>query len=1127
MKYPEGSLESYLEDLRMLISEGDLNLDQVDELSKLMINKESKEYLLGLKAKSKPETLLSDKFFNPILSKILSVIPQPKIGSGWADYFIQDPQIAYLPVVIELKPLHKLDGKINKLSKELNDLQREYQNKKSNQIVKYLVGSNASDYVVLTNLDDIYYFNRSAITSFEPFLKEKFENFINDLKRSNNVWDVVRRKDEAIPKRDLDKQFFNDLKNWYSSLSLLEWIGDPEENSVLLINKLIFVLTLEDIGAIDFRYTLDEYENIKKLYFKKGSFKVLEKFFKELDDFLYIYYDTELFDSSSNIIEKLAHKKENFEKAVSVLESLIGYNLYSSAFTKGLFSYNYRDIDEDIFGKSYEMFLAEERKDFGIFYTPKKITSHMASQLVDYLFKKKVDKILEDIDNGNLDLAKEEIKEILKIKILDPACGSGTFLVSCFRKIFEEYKRIDEKTHWILEFKRTTLDEPEDINNKRKKTEEIRRLIGLSTSFDPKRNYRGLISKIIVTHLYGVDLDEKALNIAKVNIWKEAIKLDPNSFIYRSLPEEENHILPNLRLNLVCGDSLLSPKFNEVIDYLSNNFKDDIREMMKLWSEYLENPTNPKLVEDIITIKEKIKKSISDTLGELSNKKPLLYPLEFFFNYFDTDGNPLPENERGFSGVIGNPPWNNLKPTKKEFAQKYPEIFGDVSKYSISGKDFEKLFNSKISDPVVNAKWIEYSSNISFMASFITQNYSFRYKGDPSLQKAFLERFMNLSKDAFSILVPSNFHTDEGTYLLRKEILNNWQLHELISFENRRKVWFPDVHPQFKFDMLFVTKEKIGKSFKAAFYVNDWNQVDNSFDYPIDLISKISPYVLGITEFRTTKDIEIITKIRRNHRTLKELNLRINREIDETNDKDLFNTSEEGLICYEGKMINQYNPNFSKNRYWINEREGRKRLINKQIKHIIEKLRVKSNKKKLEENIRDKIEKGEILMDYEVERFVFRTIASSTNERTLISSIVPSKVFLINSLDYIEPFNYKLIGEEIKQEYIGDYNYYLMALFNSFTLDYYIRQRVSANLNFFFIDELPIPDAPEFLMQKIIAISKELIQNNTNRELRAKLEILIAKELFGLNKDDIIHILDSFVYGNIDEELIKMIKENY
>lgn len=1096
-----------------------------DEESKYVM-----DYLKSLVI-SKPEAAASEKLLKPIMQEAgIENFPEGRVGGGWVDFILPSSREIGPPVALELKPLHDRSGKLNPLSREFDQLVEDVTKTKTNQVIRYILGGNGGrgvDYVVLTNLQDTYIFDKGCITKFEPAKKETFREFIEAISVTKNISDYLRRVTEDLEKRDLDKYFFNDLKKWYGYLQELDWTDNPQASSVLLLNKLIFALTLEDFLIIDYRETWDMFARNFNKWSAKGPKAVVKNFFKELDEFLYEYYDTELFASSNSILSRLKDSDESYLKLLKTLRAVAGFVEEPTLFSGGLYSYNFRLINEDVFGKSYETFLAENRKESGIYYTPNQITRKMASDLVHHLFGGLRDELIRDLDKEEYDEAVELARKLVKITIFDPACGSGAFLISVLREIVSVYSDIKPKTEWVNQLGLKEISEPE--RERIDKVKRLREIIGFNGQ--TKGIDRVLLSKIILRHIYGCDLDSMALNVAKVNLWKETVKLNPESFYFQSLPQSVNHILPDLKVNFVNGNSIVGLPDEVVIDFLKEKAKNEIVSLIRLRNDYLKDPTNADLAEEI----EEMKKPLRALLQQEFNKSypylenPLFYPLEFFFLYFGDEGDPLKNRTGVFSGLIGNPPWNNLKPIKKEFAQKHPEVFGEVSKYSISGKDFENLFEQKLKDKEVAEKWRQYEQDIYSLSRFIRAHYHLQGKGDTSLQKTFVERFTQLSRDGFAILVPSNFHTDEGSLKLREEILHNWQLNELISFENRKKNWFPDIDSRFKFDMLFVNRERTGKSFKARFYVNDWGEAQNAFDYPVNLISILSPGVLGIAEFRTEEDIKVVLKIRGGNRLLRDHGFRFSTEFHETNDKDLFtkNRPDDGITLYEGKMINQYDLNFANNTYFISEKEGRAALLNSQIRSIINSYGQDNSQELDRQDLIEKLNQRILMMDYEVERLAFRDIGSSTNERSLIATIIPPKNFLTNKLPYIKPFKYAFQNGVIRQILNNDSQYYLLALFNSFVLDYYIRQRISTTLNFFFMYELPIPDSDPETEGKIISLAKVMMNDPSNRKKRAELEILVAKKLFKLNKADMEHILDSFVYGNIDGELIKLIKDEY
>ena len=379
----------------------------------------------GLKI-SKPESLLSDKLFKPVIKLTgITQLPEARVGEGWVDFILESSNSLGFPVAIELKSLHNQNGDMKSLESVVGFMRNEYEKKKSNQIVKYIVGQNGVEYVVLTNLCEVFMFDKSCVLDFKPVVRESFADFINGITSTKNVSDYLKRKTQGITRHDLDKQFIRDLKKWYGYLQELQWTEDPRNNSVLLLNKLIFALTLEDFIIIDYRYVWETFDSAYKRWKTKGSMKVLEVFFHDLDEFLYEYYDTELFVPSSNILSKLEQNKENYDRALDVLKRVAGFDEQTKIFSEGLYSYSFRLIDEDVFGKSYETFLAEDRKDQGIYYTPRAITTHMSAAIVKEIFHPLADEIVANINESHFDVARDRVKQILSCGIIDPSCGSG------------------------------------------------------------------------------------------------------------------------------------------------------------------------------------------------------------------------------------------------------------------------------------------------------------------------------------------------------------------------------------------------------------------------------------------------------------------------------------------------------------------------------------------------------------------------------------------------------------------------------------------------------------------------------------------------------------------------------
>ena len=124
------------------------------------------------------------------------------------------------------------------------------------------------------------------------------------------------------------------------------------------------------------------------------------------------------------------------------------------------------------------------------------------------------------------------------------------------------------------------------------------------------------------------------------------------------------------------------------------------------------------------------------------------------------------------------------------------------------------------------------------------------------------------------------------------------------------------------------------------------------------------------------------------------------------------------LRLYEGKMIHQFDANFSPPTLAVQEAEVREELLRKEIFRLAQFVRdqklaklegkpLPDTREELEKSLRDVFEKRGFKLQYEFERFVYREVASSTNERTIIAAIIPRRVCLAHTLMYLSPSQYR------------------------------------------------------------------------------------------------------------------------
>ena len=172
----------------------------------------------------------------------------------------------------------------------------------------------------------------------------------------------------------------------------------------------------------------------------------------------------------------------------------------------------------------------------------------------------------------------------------------------------------------------------------------------------------------------------------KLTFGKKQLSLIREFITTKNLNGENNHILPNLELNFICGDTIADLPIDLQLKIISEEFSSEIKRLHEIRSGYLNNPFYPDLIDEALGIKRKIFERLKIELPLIEN--PVFVCMDFFFCYFDEEGKILEEEKRGFHGAIGNPPWEAIKPVEKEFARK--------GKGEIDILTFKKWFEEKL-----------------------------------------------------------------------------------------------------------------------------------------------------------------------------------------------------------------------------------------------------------------------------------------------------------------------------------------------------------------------------------------------------------------------------------------------
>ncbi|NTU73135.1 N-6 DNA methylase [Candidatus Roizmanbacteria bacterium] len=328
-------------------------------------------------------------------------------------------------------------------------------------------------------------------------------------------------------------------------------------------------------------------------------------------------------------------------------------------------------VDPEMLGRIFENLLAEidpdsgetARKATGSFYTPREIVDYMATEsLVQYLHNKTdikheklrpIFKMLEAEDPSFSPTEKNSILDALdKVKILDPACGSGAFPMGVLQKIVQALQKLDPDAEW---WKKRQVDR---INNAIVKKQLKEKLESSGVEYARKIG-------IIQNSLYGVDIQPVAAEISKLRCF---LTLIVDEQINESKANRGIEPLPNLEFKFVTADTLIKLPEEKDLGGLFNA-NDDMEQLDRIRQEYLQSygEEKEKLKEQLKTTQDKITKHqlglgqnvnvnsrawLISTWNPFSHKKSDWFDPKWMFGVAK------------FDVVIGNPPYVQLSKTE-------------------------------------------------------------------------------------------------------------------------------------------------------------------------------------------------------------------------------------------------------------------------------------------------------------------------------------------------------------------------------------------------------------------------------------------------------------------------------
>ena len=331
--------------------------------------------------------------------------------------------------------------------------------------------------------------------------------------------------------KEVDDSLLDDISEWREMLAKNIALRNQELSTSSLnyavqaiIDRIMFLRICEDRD-------IEQYMHLKDLLSGDRVYPRLFEIFRQADE----RYNSGIFHFS---------KEPGRSNPDTITPSLIIDDKPLKDIIRQLYfpisPYEFSVLPAEILGQIYEQFLGkvirltpghrakveykpEVKKAGGVKYTP--------TYIVDYIVKETIGPLVEGKTPDEVD----------RICILDPACGSGSFLIVAYQYLLDWYKE------WYIQ-------NQVSVSNKKKKNKE--------TIYQGKDGGWKLTTeerkRILVNNIYGVDIDSQAVEVTKLSLLLKVLEGENDDTLSRQMKLFHERVLPDLGNNIKCGNSLIS-----------------------------------------------------------------------------------------------------------------------------------------------------------------------------------------------------------------------------------------------------------------------------------------------------------------------------------------------------------------------------------------------------------------------------------------------------------------------------------------------------------------------------------------------------------------------------------------
>jgi hypothetical protein len=696
---------------------------------------------------------------------------------------------------------------------------------------------------------------------------------------------------------------------------------------------------------------------------------------------------------------------------------------------------------------------SDRRKESGTFYTPQ--------QLAEFVVRRTLAPLV----------AGRSPDEILALRVVDPAMGSGAFLVAACHYLASAYERALVEEGRCLE---ADIGAAEQVA--------IRRLVAERC-------------------LAGVDLNPVAVQLARLSLWLATLaEGKPLSFLDHRLRAGNSLVGASAedlrrvrdRRSRRPADAALplfdAEQFQQSLGHMTRPLRaltetssdtiEDIRAKEKIWAGLTgeRSPLTPwRLAMDLWCARwfwpdrsrppsaAELRAALDAVVGNDATLRraqlaPWLraaaaaadaraffhWPLEFADIFYDESGNP--RANPGFDAVIGNPPWEMLR------------------------------------DDGANAGAAQASQRRGDMVRFIRESglYPSCDRGHVNLYQPFLERALALTRAGgrVGLVLPWGLAVDDGAAALRTRLLDRSAIDAIVGLDNANAI-FP-IHRSTRFMLLVASPGRRTEELRARFGVttpdeiarlsSDERETDEAASYPVRLSRALLARAGGpsrrIPDIRHAHALKLLDRLSAAYPPVGSpsgWHVQFGRELNITEDRPHF--SERGMPVVEGKHVGPFHVRAEQTAFHIT-RAAASRVLP--------------------------------AAGFTRARLAYRDVSGASNRLSLIAAIVPADVVTSHTLFCL------------RDDLALERQHFLCAVFNSFVLNTVVRMLMGGHVTTSLVEMLPVPIWDGSSAQQLVArLAARLADRGGHRAAYARMQGAVAR-MYSLDRDAFRAVLDGF-----------------